>query len=182
MKNIFILISLFSLLSISIHAQIKFSEDFFQKMEAMQMEFLQPLEASYKKIKVKKNLILKYDSAIKAKKEDMEIRFALKPESVPNQFPHMQATSMTVSIATNEQDTKMVMHEMSKKDLEEYDADWGLTAFFSPKDMFSEKKHCKMISLYKEGEGMAYVFFLFDKPSEEVDMQKYCLKYATEVK
>ena len=53
-------------------------------------------------------------------------------------------------------------------------------AFFSPKDLFSEKEHCKMISLYKEGKGMTYIFFLFDEITEEVDMQKYCLKYAVE--
>ncbi len=180
MKNILSFISILIFFSVSINAQVKLSDDFQEKMETMQLEFLQPLEARYKKTRTKKNIILKSDFAIKAKKADMEIQFALKPEAIPNQFPHMQATSMAVSIATNEQDTKMVMHEMSKKDLTEYNADWGLITFFTPKDLFSTKKHCKMLSLYKEGEGMVYVLFLFDEATEEVDLQKYCLKYISD--
>lgn len=182
MKNIFFLLSFcFTLFSNNTFAQIKISDSFSEKLTQMDLEFLQPLEQSYKKTSVYRNDILKYDFAIKARKADMEIRFILEPESANgSSFPHIHAPARASSVATNDEDSRMVFHDMSKKDLKEYGADWGSVFFFQPKEDFTDKDHCKLLVLYKEGKGTAYVFYLFDKATEEVDYQKFCLMFEKE--
>lgn len=183
MKNILQLISILAFILVfskNTNAQLKISKGFHKKMVEMNMEFLSPLENSYKKVRVYKNQIIKYDYAIKAKKADMEIRFALNPMKHPKSFPHIDATARAASVATNDEEVRMVFHDMGKEDLKEYEADWGMIVFFQPKEMFSNKEHCKMVAIYEEGKGMAYIFYLFDDATEEVDLQKYCLKFEGE--
>ena len=76
-----------------------------------------------------------------------------------------------------DEEARMVLHEMSKEDLESYQADWGAIVFFQPKRIFSDEDHCKMLALYREGKGIVYIFYLFNKASEEVDLQKNCLSF-----
>lgn len=184
MKNIILLLSFcFASFLFSNHliAQVKVSKKFTQKLKEMELEFLEPLEQSYKKTRIQKNIILDYDFAIKARKTDMEIRFALFPEKEnANTFPHINVMSLASSVATNEdEEARMVLHEMSKTDLKSYNADWGAVVFFQPKRIFTDKDHCKMLALYQEGKGLAYVFYLFDEATEEVDIQKYCLNFLS---
>ena len=88
-----------------------------------------------------------------------------------------QSISISSTVATNDEDALMALHEMSNQDLKKYNADWGASFFFQPKKMFSSKKHGKMIALFKEDRGMVIIFYLFNEPSEEVDLQKYCLSF-----
>ena len=180
MKNILHLFSL-PLILLFFHnntfAQIKISKSFTQKLQHMEMDFYEPLENSYKKIRVQRNDIIDYDFAIKARKGDMEIRFALYPDNDATKYPHINVMSMASSVATNDEEAKLVLHQLPSSELKEYGADWGAMIFLQPKEMFTGKDHCKMLALYKEGQGLAYAFFLFDKATEEVDVQKYCLGF-----
>lgn len=182
MKNILRLLSLIILFFTTTHlsfAQVKLSKSFAHQLEQMELEFFPPLENSYKKIKASKSIIVDFDFEIKAKKADMRIGFVISPENNSMYFPHMKASNMALSAATNEdEEAKMVLHEIPKEDLEKYHADWGAVVFFQPKRVFSDKDHCKMLALYREGKGLVYVFYLFDKASEEIDFQKYCLSFS----
>ena len=180
MKNILRLLSCCILLFIfsnNVFTQVKTSKSFNQKLAKMDLAFLAPLENSYKKIKASESIIVDFDFEIKAKKADMKIGFVLFPEgNNALTFPHIKVSNMALSAATNQDDeARLVMHEMSKEDLENYQADWGAVVFFQPKRIFSDKDHCKMLALYREGKGLAYVFYLFDEASEEVDLQENCL-------
>lgn len=182
MKNILPLLScclLFFIFSNNTFAQVKTPKDFAKKLEYMELEFLPPLENSYKKIRYSKSIIVGFDFAIKSKKADMEIGISLLPEKKnAMNFPHIKVSNMALSAATNEdEEARLVLHEMSKEDLESYKADWGAVVFFQPKRIFSDKNHCKMLALYREGKGLVYVFYLFDEASEEVDLQKNCLSF-----
>ena len=85
---------------------------------------------------------------------------------------------MAISAATNEnEEARLVLHEMSKENLKNYHADWGAVVFFQPKIIFSDKDHCKMLALYQEEKGLVYIFYLFDEASEEVDLQENCLSF-----
>ena len=55
----------------------------------------------------------------------MKIGFALFPERKnATTFPHINASNMALPAATNvEEDARLVLHEMSKKDLKSYYAD-----------------------------------------------------------
>ena len=182
MKNILRLLSfcfLFLLFSNNTFAQVKMSKSFTQKLAQMDLEFLTPLENTYKKIKASESIIVDFDFEIKAKKADLRIGFALFPEGKNAvTFPHIKVSNMALSAATNDDvEARLVLHEMSKEDLANYQADWGAVVFFQPKRVFSDKDHCKMLALYREGKGLVYVFYLFDEASEEVDLQKDCLSF-----
>ena len=182
MKNILRLLSCCILLFIfsnNVFTQVKMSKFFNQKLAKMDLVFLAPLENSYKKIRASESIIVDFDFEIKAKKADMKIGFVLFPEgNNALTFPHIKVSNMALSAATNQDDdARLVMHEMSKEDLESYQADWGAVVFFQPKRIFSDKDHCKMLALYREGKGLVYVFYLFNEASEEVDLQKNCLSF-----
>ena len=182
MKNILRLLScclLLFIFSSNTFTQVKMSKSFQLKSTQMDLEFLAPLENSYKKIKASESIIVDFDFEIKAKKGDLKIGFALFPEGKNAlTFPHIKVSNMAFSAATNQdQEARLVLHEMSKEDLESYHADWGAIVFFQPKKIFSDKDHCKMLALYREGKGLAYVFYLFDEASEEIDLQGNCLSF-----
>lgn len=180
MKNIFTLFFFIFIFLQKNHAQIEVPQDFQDLLEASQAVFLKPLENQYKKIKVHENYILTSDFAIRSKKKDLEIRFHLIPEKEGNPLnnvPHMRCFNKANSVATNDEDAKISYHEMSKEEREKYNADWGATFFFQPKDIFSKKKDCKLITLYAEGKGIAMIFYLFDEATEEVDLQEYCFSF-----
>lgn len=155
------------------------SKSFSQKLEKMDLDFLAPLENSYKKVKASESIIVDFDFEIKAKKADMKIGFALFPEGKNALiFPHIKVSNMAISAATNEnEEARLVLHEMSKENLKNYHADWGAVVFFQPKRIFSDKDHCKMLALYQEEKGLVYIFYLFDEASEEVDLQENCLSF-----
>jgi hypothetical protein len=182
MKNILRFLScclLFFTFSNNVFTQIKMSKSFSQKLEKMDLDFLAPLENSYKKVKASESIIVDFDFEIKAKKADMKIGFALFPEGKNALiFPHIKVSNMAISAATNEnEEARLVLHEMSKENLKNYHADWGAVVFFQPKIIFSDKDHCKMLALYQEGKGLVYIFYLFDEASEEVDLQENCLSF-----
>jgi hypothetical protein len=182
MKNILRFLScclLFFTFSNNVFTQIKMSKSFSQKLEKMDLDFLAPLENSYKKVKASESIIVDFDFEIKAKKADMKIGFALFPEGKNALiFPHIKVSNMAISAATNEnEEARLVLHEMSKENLKNYHADWGAVVFFQPKIIFSDKDHCKMLALYQEEKGLVYIFYLFDEASEEVDLQENCLSF-----
>jgi len=182
MKNILRFLScclLFFTFSNNVFTQIKMSKSFAQKLEKMDLDFLAPLENSYKKVKASESIIVDFDFEIKAKKADMKIGFALFPEGKNALiFPHIKVSNMAISAATNEnEEARLVLHEMSKENLKNYHADWGAVVFFQPKIIFSDKDHCKMLALYQEEKGLVYIFYLFDEASEEVDLQENCLSF-----
>lgn len=183
MKNIIRLLSfclLFSIFYNNAFTQVKMTKSFTEKLVQMDLEFFPPLENSYKKIKASESIIVDFDFEIKARKTDMRIGFVLFPEIKNTMtFPHIKASNMALSAATNEdEEARLVLHEMSKEDLESYQADWGAVVFFQPKRVFSIKDHCKMLALYREGKGLVYVFYFFSKASEEIDLQKNCLSFS----
>ena len=180
MKNILSLLLLSFFFLQKNHAQIEVPQDFQELLTATQAAFLQPLENQYKITKVPKNYILNPDFAIRSKKKDLEIRFFLIPEKEGdplNNVPHMRCFNKANSVATNDEDARIAYHEMPKEEREKYNADWGATFFFQPKEIFSRKKDCKLITLYAEGKGIAMIFYLFDKATEEVDLQQYCFSF-----
>ena len=180
MKKIFSLLLFIFFLSENMNAQIEIPSTFQELLTATQGEFLQPLENRYKKTKVNENYILTSDFAIRSKKKDLEIRFHLIPEKEGdplNNVPHMRCFNKANSVATNDEEARVAYHEMSKEERKKYNADWGATFFFQPKDTFSKKKDCKLITLYAEGKGIAMIFYLFDEATEEVDVQEYCFTF-----
>ncbi len=163
-------------------AQLEVPTTFADLLDNTQMVFSQPLENQYKARKVTTNELCEYQYAMKKKKGDLEIRYAIKPMSeqieAVQSIPHIPTINLITTLASNEDDSVISYHVISQQSLKDnYKADWGLVAFFRPKEMFSDKKHCKMITLFKEGKATAHIFYLFDEVSEELEHQKFNLTF-----
>ena len=162
-------------------AQIKMNTDFEAILKEAQISFNEPTENLYKTKKGYKNPIYNCNFAIKAKKSDLEIRYAfnqINPQESQNTFPHIISMNTANHIASNHENSEIVVQSITDEDLKKnFKADWACVFYFTPKTSFSNKRNCKMLALYKEGKGLVYTFFLFNKPSIELDHQFYSLSF-----
>ena len=150
--------------------------DFQNQVKNLGLAFAIPTENQYETISGASDFISS-DFAIEKQKGDLEVRFILI-SSDEIQIPHINTMGLISTLATNQQETVISIIPMGKNAKEnEYGADWGLQAFFTPKTSFSEKQHCKLLALYKEGKAMAYLLYLFDKPNEELEHQQFLLRF-----
>ena len=153
-------------------------------LEEAKMSFNEPTENRYKTIRSSKNPVFKDNFSIKVKKGDLEIRYAIsKPDDNNDKliFPHIASMTTASHIASNANDSEIVVQNLKEGDLiNQLKADWASIFYFNPKAQFSTKKFCKMLAMYKDGIGLVYVFFLFNKPSIELDNQFYTLSFLTD--
>ena len=166
--------------------KIKYSKTFLKKLEQIQIDIFTPTEGKYKSTRPTKNDYQAIDHVIFSKKEAIEIRYAIIPfeaNKPTTQIPHVDFMRVVMSTATNEDEEALVsVHALEDQDLKaNFNADWGSMAYFQPKTRFSKYKHCRLLSLYSEGLGMVYVFFLFDEPSRSLDNRLHSLRFKTKI-
>lgn len=165
--------------------KITLSERFNRLLDQAGAEFLWPLETDYKTIEPLKNRWLSYDYSIRSRREKMEIRYKVLPfQDADRSFfaPQVKAMQAAIQVATNEEDYVVSTLALSEKSLEEdYRAHWGKLFTFVPKAEFSNRRTCQMITLYREGKGMIFIFFLFDKPPMELDYRHLAVSFLEEV-
>ena len=166
--------------------KIKYSKNFLKKLEQIQVDIFTPTEGKYKSTRPTKNEYQAIDHVIYSKKEAIEIRYAIIPfeaNKPTTQIPHVDFMRVVMSTATNEDEEALVsVHALEDQDLKaNFNADWGSMAYFQPKTRFSKYKHCRLLSLYAEGLGMVYVFFLFDEPSRSLDNRLHSLRFKTKI-
>lgn len=172
----FILIFLYQ----STSAQIDYSTSFQQKLEDANLQFIEPIEGKYKDIPVFINEYCNFDLAIKSKKEKIEIRYAIKTDTNSNGFdvPHIRIMQLLSNVATNNQKPVVAIHRVPDSEIrQDYNADWAAIAYFTPKLKFAYKDHCKLLALHKEGVATVFVFFLFDKPTDELDKMSSSIRF-----
>ena len=166
--------------------KIKYSKAFLKKLEQIQIDIFTPTEGKYKSTRPTKNDYQTIDHVIFSKKEAIEIRYAIIPfeaNKPTTQIPHVDFMRVVMSTATNEDEEALVsVHALEDQDLKaNFNADWGSMAYFQPKTRFSKYKHCRLVSLYSEGLGMVYTFFLFDEPSRFLDNRLHSLRFKTKI-
>ncbi len=159
-------------LTCSIQAQVDISPSFLSKLEQAGIEFLAPLENSYRNLEVHDNSLQAYELAILHRKQKVEIRYVVEPlpEDTSQDIPHIFFAKKAINIAANTDDSVLSIHTMKTQQLQEdFNADWGAIAFFQPKLEFSTKAHCKMVAVHAEGKGNLYIFYLFDDPQTDLE-------------
>lgn len=186
MKKLPLLLFLISC-TLSIFAQkIKYSKAFLQKLDQTEIDIFTPTEGKYKSTRPPRNDYQAIDHVIFSKQEGIEIRYAVIPyeENKPTtQIPHVDFMRVVTSTATNEDEEAVVsVHAIEDAELKEhFNADWGSMAYYQPKSRFSKYKHCRLLSLFTEGKGTVYVFFLFDEPSRFLDNRLHSLRFQTKI-
>ncbi len=173
------LIGLLCLCAGPVVAQVDLDPGFQEKLEVAGLEFIEPLEARYKDVRVVRNDFLTYDFAIRSRREGLEIRYYIQPAGeTAMDVPHVDAIRLLTHLATNDERFVMSGLDVSEADLrEQFNADWGKVFFFTPKESFSPRRQCKMLALFREGYGSAFVFFLFDEAGPELDHRFYALRF-----
>jgi hypothetical protein len=164
---------------------IDFPADFQALLNEVGIEVFTPLDAKYRDFEPHDNQLENYDFRIVSRKEKMDIRYTIKPSrqgDIMSQNPHLLTMRAVASIATNEQDYAISALEMSEKELQnDFNADWGMTYFFTPKNDFAMTPHCRMIALHKEGKGTVFVFYLFDNvKNEALDKRYFSMQFLKE--
>ncbi len=161
-------------------AQIELTLRFAQLLDTARLDCVIPLENSYRDVPLN-TAFQKYDFAIASRREDVEIRYLITPYDSTNvlfDLPHVEASRLSLHLATNEEDIAITVLSLEKFELQEkFNADWGAVFYFKPKKNFSEYAHCKMLCLNAAGKGMAFVFFLFDEPSRELEYRFEAVRF-----
>ena len=146
------------------------------------IEVFLPLDSKCRDFEPHQNQLEAYDFRIVSRKEKMDIRYTIKPcrqGDIMSHNPHLLTMRAVASVATNEQDYVISALEMSEQELQnDFNADWGMTYFFTPKNDFANTPHCRMLALHKEGKGTAFVFYLFDNvKNEALDTRYFSLQF-----
>ena len=162
-------------------AQVELSPEFDRLLVAAGLEFIEPAEARYKDVRVVDNEWQDYDFAIRSRREKLEIRYLIKPFRPGDplaEAPHLRAMRLLTHLASNDQSFIMRGLDVAWEDLrEQFNADSGKIFFFTPKPGFNNRKQCKLLALHSEGQGTAFVFFLFDTPSPALDHRFFALHF-----
>lgn len=180
---LFVLCTIFLLSSVELSAQkVELNDDFNQLLAEVDAQLILPVEANYKDIRPLKNRWMNYDFSIRSRKEGLEIRYKILPFEVENRTfyaPHVKAMQVMMQVASNDEEAVVSAISLSEKSLkEDFRADWGKLFTFTPKPEFSNKQTCQLITLYREGKGMVFLFFLFNKPPMELTYRHLSLTFA----
>lgn len=189
MKNILLFGFYIFLVSHAAYGQsIEHSPELSALLQQAKVDIFTPTETDYKTIKIDKKTVeyQSYQLALRSKKEKLEIRYLIQPIDTSQQFyfpPNVNFMRTVTHLASNEEENLIAVHSMANKDLVEvFNADWGREVLFTPKKIFSDRSHCRMLMLHKDEIGDVFVFFLFDLPNEALDTRYYALQFMEEEK
>ncbi|MBI1224497.1 MAG: hypothetical protein GC192_04610 [Bacteroidetes bacterium] len=151
-------------------------------LEKAGLEIFEPLDAGYRSYEPTENDYLNCQYAISSNRENLEIRYYVLPwtdSSSNTTVPNVATFRVLTTVATNAGDAIISAIEPSPENLlQDFNADWGMTYFFTPKPAFSDKPACKMLALCKEGQGTVFVFFLFNDPGNKaLDRRATAVKF-----
>ena len=159
----------------------KFSSSFQEKLDALQLDVFLPLDSDYRTYPLASDAFQEYDYHIQSRKERMEIQFLAIPyqENKPGtHYPHIMASRTATHMATNAEDAPITLLSLGTKELEEFNADWGVIYFFTPKSQVSGRNHGELVALHKEDRGTAMIFFFFDDPDNPaIDYRFYSVQF-----
>jgi len=168
-------------ISTSLSSQNEAELSFTQLLQSSRAYFSEPLEAFFKKDKVKDNPVIQFDHALKGRKDPVDIRYKIIPlhKDHPEAFvPQIKISTIAVNMASNDEtENDMVFHQLDEASLKPYNADYGLTVFFQPKDSISYKAHCKATFLYSQSKGLICTFLFFDRTDINLKVYEHNLGF-----
>ena len=137
------------------------------------IEMDEPTEGRAKFFAPLKKSFLKHDLRVHLPKGEMEIWVAFSPYDSLNyatQIPEITSKGLAVTAATHEEASVTTVLKLGATFAKKtFHADWGKEYYFRPKREVSERDHCRMLSLYREGRGQLTVFFFFDEKNESLE-------------
>ena len=149
----------------------------------MQLQIFSPIEQEAFNIREDRNEFFATNFIVDYSKQ-VEIRvevFTFPEDSIAMNNPHVKNGLRIGQLMNNVNDSQVAMHQLGSEDLEFFGADWATQALFSPKENFSLKSKCQLITLYKEEVGLVFVYLLFDSMEKYKDEWRYIIGFREEV-
>jgi len=139
-----------------------------EELEAMNLDFFTPTENKTKFLKPGKNKFFKYDTRIKVKSNEMEVLVAFHHDTITSPiatfYPHLEFNRLLNNVVPNDDDQEVLVIGWRDPKLRDKNADWGAEAYIRPRKEVSTYPYAKMISFYREGEGMVVMLYCFRNP------------------
>jgi hypothetical protein len=167
----FLLFSLCLVFKTGLQAQLVYTQQFTDKLEALDLYFYEPTDNWLHLLPVKKDSIFNYDLMLISEENDVDVRIILntideKPDLL--KFPHVEFTRILTNVATNDPEADILVSQLSGATIKDaFNADWALMADFIPKKWLSLLAFGRLYSLYKDDKGIASIIILTD--SEDID-------------
>ena len=175
-------ILLFLFLGISLSAQ-SFQDSVRQELSDIQVQLFTPAERTEYTIKPDRSVVFPTDFIIKHT-DKVEVRvefFSWEKDSIAISNPNIKNGIRLGQLVDNLGESKISLHRLGSEDLVLFGADWATQATFKPKPTFSDKKHCQLITLYKEETGLIFLYLLFDNMEKYKDEWRYLIGFADTV-
>lgn len=158
------------------------SSYFKQLLEETGLEVFEPVDAGYRSFELWENEYLNCQYAINSRREDLEIRYYIMPwdEADANTTaPNVTTFRILTTVATNSDNAVISGIQPPQEFVQKnFNADWGMTYFFTPKPAFSDAPACKLMAISKEGKGTVFIFFLFDDPGNSaIDLREASMRF-----
>ncbi len=170
MKYFILLISLFCSNLVKSQEALIYTQAFTNLIEHERLVFEKP-EGWFKVFPLEHDEFLDYDLVLRSEKTGMDIRFIVYPHGHQSTtYPDFDFAKTMATIASNEEHHLLFVKGLDATELrEEYHAQWGALATFTPKPNFSDKERGKILSLHHSEKGSLLVIFLFDGSSEQAN-------------
>ena len=125
----------------------------------------------FKVFPLEEDEFLDYDLVLRSEQTGMDIRYVVYPHGHQSRnYPDFDFAKTMASIASNEEHHLLFVRGLDSTLLKnEYHAEWGALATFTPKPNFSEKERGKILSLHHSTKGSLLIIFLFDGSSEQAN-------------
>jgi len=164
MKKIGVFVIVFLSLASSSNCQSFYNRDvFFSKISSLGLSFTQSRD--YKEVKIDTSKGIAYDYALSDPQNLCEIRYKIIPIATKQINPNLFFKSNVVGFCFDlTKDLKVKLHDFPSDAVKnDFNADFGLEGYLVPKVPFANGfKNIYIISYYKTGRAIIYVFYLFN--------------------
>lgn len=166
---------------VNISAQ-SFQEETTYALAASNIVLFAPLEQEAYPLAKDQNAFFKTDFLI-SHPEKVEVRVEVMrypQDSVEMSNPHIKNGVRLGHLIDNINDAPVTLHKLGTEDLDFFGADWATQSLFNPKDEFSTKKNCQLITMYKEEVGLIFLYLLFEDIEKYKDEWRYLIGFGVE--
>lgn len=139
--------------------QQDFNDEVLSKMEAIGIDFLEPLDTEYKIVHPKRkrgDQIFDYDFKVQLGDREILVRMIQETPTSIISYPHLEFQRLMMHLASNEGDSNIYFYDIPKEE----GVDWMSEARFTPKEKLSSKQYGTAKLYFKEGQGMIQVIYL----------------------
>lgn len=151
-------------------SEFKFTKAFEKKLKEYKLQYQSPTEMWLHPVPYTDEYD-DYDMVLYSEDQDIEVRYIFRDSSAPialSAVPHLEFYRSVIDFASNENESNQIMiQDMLPETAQKvYNADWCLTADFTPKASISRMPKGKILGIYKKDTGLIFcvVFYKNELP------------------